>query len=117
MKKAMLGLSALIAVSCQKPLDERAIEIVVNECNNTLVNTDSAVILYVLDLPADNEYLSPEQIARVDYVLQEKTDCHLSVYLDKVNGKRAYLVGKEHSAFETRSFQLPRYEKIYPIHK
>ena len=115
MKKAIFGLVGIVSLSsCLKPLDERAIDIVVERCNN--MSQNSAFITN-LDLPVDNEYLTPSQIARVDYVLQEKTNCYLSVYLDKESGWRCYLVQKENSAFTVTSFKHPQYEKVYPTHQ
>ncbi|MBI2125309.1 hypothetical protein HYV87_01735 [Candidatus Woesearchaeota archaeon] len=113
MKKVILGL--VLAVSACQSLEERAIEITARECNN--LSQHGAYITTDLDLPVDNEYLTPEEIAHVDNVLQEKTDCQLSVYLDKVRKERSFLIEKQHSALTVTSFEHPRYEKVYPIYK
>ena len=112
MKKALLSLSALIAVSCQKPLDERAIEITVRECNNL----GNGSVILDLDLPVDNEYLTLEQIAYVDKRLQDTTDCFLTVYLENSKAERFYIVQKEHSPLLI-SENDKRFEKVYPIYK
>jgi len=113
MKKVILGL--VLAVSACQSLEERAIEITARECNN--LSHRSSVMTKTLDLPADEQYLTAEEIAHVDNVLQEKTDCHLSVYRDKTTKERSFLIEKQHSALTVTSFEHPRYEKVYPIYK
>jgi|SRR3989344_8544663 len=115
MKRAILGLAALVTSSCLQPIDERAIELTVKECNNLPYR--GSVMTQTLDLPADDQYLTAEEIAHVDNVLQEKTDCHLSVYLDKVRKERNFLIQKQSSALVITAFEHPRYEKVYPIYK
>jgi len=108
----IIGLAGLIASSCLKPLDERAVEISMKDCESITINS---VHMRNLDLPADGEYLTLSQIKHVDEVLQEKTDCRLSVYLDILNGDRDYLVQKKDSKYIKINFPKERYTQIYPF--
>lgn len=109
--KAILALAALVTVSCQKNLEERAIGIVERECN-TLGN--GAVILRNLDLPIDNKYLTLKQIRYVGNVLQAETDCYLAAYQDKVTDERRYVVQKKDFQFLNDWEFNSRFNKIYP---
>lgn len=113
MKKIILGLTPLVASSCLKPIDERASDMVVKECN-TINNNRGISILTNLDLPAEGEYLTPPQMVHVDKVLQEKTDCHLSVYFDREEGDRTYVVQKNYSTLVPYAY-YPRYVRLYPL--
>ena len=95
--KPLIGLTSIIVLaSCLKPLDERAIDIAVRECN-TVGNGAS---IRNLDLPEEKKYLTLSEIAHVDEVLQEKTYCHLgAVYADKVTGDRKYVIQRKNSVF------------------
>ena len=108
--RSMIGLTSIIALaSCLKPLDERAIDIAVGECN--VVGNGASI--RNLDLPGEKKYLTLSEIAYVDKVLQEKNDCRLrAVYADKVTGDREYAIQKKNSSFVV---DYPSdYTKIYP---
>ena len=118
MKRAILGLAALVASNCSEPIDERAIKKAVRECN--IIPSSHRVAVVNLDNPEEYGYLTPEQIARVGKVLEDKTDCHLSVYEDTFNKSiwsREFVVQKNDSTYDMGSFQPPRYKKLYPSHK
>ena len=122
MKRAFIGLVVLAASSCAstpnrivmeiKPLHERVIEDYVKECDNLTSNG-----IYITPFGYG---ISPSEIARVGKVLEDKTDCHLSVYEDTFNKSiwsREFVVQKNDSTYDMGSFQPPRYKKLYPSHK
>ena len=93
MKTSIIGPVAIVTLSsCQKPLDERTIDVLVDGCN---MLSNEGTFITNLGLPIDSEYLTPSEIARVGKVIQEKTDCQLYVYLDIVEEDQEYVVQKK----------------------
>jgi len=111
MKKAILGLAALVSSSCLPSIDDRAIELTVKECNN--ITTKPVYYVKHLDSPADGKYLTLPQIERVVKVIEEKTDCHLSVYFDRVEGDLDYILQKKNSEVAISLPDQKRYVKLY----
>lgn len=105
--KSILALVGIL--SCQLPLDERAVKIAKQEC----FSIGNGSVTRNLDLPADDQYLTLSEIARVDRVLQDQTDCYIAgVYVDKAKETREYLIAKKDSRFVP--VYPAGYEKIYP---
>jgi hypothetical protein len=111
MKRAIIvGLATLIASSCQKPLDQRAVEIALQECDSI---STRGVSIRSLDV-ADEPPLTLSEIAYVDNMLQNRSDCKLSVYVNKVED-REYVIEKKNSQFVmVYPSTLNGYHKIYP---
>ena len=108
MKRAFIGLVVLAASSCAstpnrivmeiKPLHERVIEDYVKECDNLTSNG-----IYITPFGYG---ISPSEIARVGKVLEDKTDCHLSIYFDRKQGDLEYVVEKGNPEFLRGAFFL-----------
>ena len=123
MKRAMLGLTVLAGLGCAssnrnvmepKSLSKRVIEESVKGCNEL---SSSRYGIYFADVGGE-EYLIPSEIARVDKIVQEKTDCHLSVYFDRERGNIGYVVEKGNPEFLIKVFLYEsRYVKHYPFMK
>jgi len=119
MKRAILGLAALVASSCAstskeivmrgyKPHDEIVIEKYVEVC----LNFPGGYALYVTPLGSEPHF---SEIAHVDDVLKEKTDCHLSVYFDRRQRNLKYILERGDPQFFVETFfPEPEYARIYP---
>ena len=107
-KSVGIGITALALSGCLQPLDERAIEIAVKDCDTL---SHQGAVVRNLDLPVEGKYLTVSDMAYVNKVLQERTDCYLAAVYEIAKENRGYVIMKKNS---TLVLGYPQLKKIYP---